>query len=100
MGSQRDTAKHKHTFCFSYLAVITISIIRDVCETIPLKEIVGQSKNKTMHTYFSPLFQIWSVGLSSSYYFSLFFLSFLYMFEKFSTFRLPVFVHNITIQSQ
>ena len=63
MGSQRDTTEHKHTFCFSYFAVIIISIICGVCETIPLKEKVEQSKNKKTHTYFSPLFQIWSVGL-------------------------------------
>ena len=63
VGSQRDTTEHKHMFCFNYFAVITISIICDVCETIPLKEKVEQSKNKTTHTYFSPLFQIWSVGL-------------------------------------
>ena len=99
-GSQRDTTEHKHTFCFSYFAVIIISIICGVCETIPLKEKVEQSKNKTTHTYFSPLFQIWSVGLILLYIIFLYFLSFLYIFENFSTFRLPIFVLSITIQSQ
>ena len=100
VGSQRDTTEHKHTFCFSYFAVIIISIICGVCETIPLKEKVEQSKNKKTHTYFSPVFQIWSVGLILLYIIFLYFLSFLYIFENFSTFRLPIFVHNITIQSQ